>query len=131
MKNWWWKFVRSSVLEKKALLHSFFGMLFLKVLLAVLPFAWFKKIYFAQLKNSSKRDISAYKIAIFRWESFMPAFFTCMHQSLFLKLLMPHWTVHFGIRKTNKVEGHAWCEQAGEPVFGYRPTENFTKVWEW
>lgn len=85
--------------------------------------------YFA--KNNEKSVSPIFIKQIQRWGAILPGTFSCLPQSLAVKLKDRQSTINFGVQNNLNFEAHAWVEKGGSIIIGERPNDNFKSLWTW
>jgi hypothetical protein len=128
--------------EKGVFLRAALTLVFIKLGLAMLPFATFRKVFHYLTKSSHKKELSQAEIARTVWAvdtaaNLLPFNLLCLPRALATKYLLrklPAVTLEIGIEvnPAKQFEAHAWVEKNGTIIIGNWPeTVSYQRIWVW
>ncbi len=103
-----------------------------RLLLSVLPFKIFKKVYGRwAAKGPAGSDARAEEqvYAVSTTARYLQS--TCLVQALVLKYLVSDSRLVIGVTGGEAFEAHAWVERKGEIILGEVRETRFTPIWVW
>ena len=99
------------------------------LLLRILPFATFKKVYRSWKRKGTENNAEEQVYAVSTAGRFLKS--TCLVQALVLKHLLADSRLVIGVSGGKTFEAHAWVERNGKIILGEMPARSFAPLWVW